>query len=974
MESSPKPRRSWSIRARLALLALAGVLPLVVFATILSMSAIERERTTVRGQAHDRAASLLAAVDRQVAATQTSLELLAASPALTSGDLESFHRLATSARAILGAFGIVVVDRTGQQIVSTVHPFGAPLPKRTELETQNRVFATAKPQISDLVLSAAQRRPILSVEVPVITPPGSDRSSGGGEVAYVLATGLTPDNLSAVLRDQNIPAAWTAAVFDRKGIILARNRELERFLGKPAAPILRREMAKADEGWISSVTSEGEEVYATFLRSSLTGWTVAVGVPRSVVDAPIRRALWLVVGGGSALLLLGLIGASLASRSIALPVRSLAAPALALGRGETPGRPLPGVREVEEVGEALRTAADLLARRLAEREAAEAAHRESEARYRTLIDALPQLVWTCTADGACDYVSRQWLDFTGREEEAQLGYGWVEVVHPDDRASLLETWRRAVETLAPYDAEARIRAADGSYRWFKQRAVPLVAPQPDGTRVEKWFGTSTDITDVVAAREALTRNQERLEALVAERTRALKAEMAERRRAEATLLQAQKVEAIGQLTGGVAHDFNNLLTAVMGNLEIIRRKLAAGGGSSGSDPAGIERLLDSAYRAAGRGAALTQQLLAFARKQHLQPRATDLNEIVAEMDGMLRRTLGSDIRISASLAEGLWPALVDPNQVEAAILNLAVNARDALQEAATRMGRTGGTLSIATANIAAGDPRRPRSLPATASAVDLVAVSVSDTGIGMDGDILARAFDPFFTTKEIGKGSGLGLSQVHGLAQQSGGTVEIRSRPGEGTTVTLFLPRAHATDARDAEPAVMASGPTGLSYDASADDGPAPDVPDARRDALARVLVVDDDDDVRDLIASSLETAGYAVVHASSGNAGLEAIERSGRFALAVVDFAMAGGMNGVAFIRSAQEKQPDLLVLLVTGYAEIEPHDLTGRIPVLKKPFRIGDLVSTVGAILRTASNTVVAAGPSDGNVATLWPPTGHP
>jgi len=294
--------------------------------------------------------------------------------------------------------------------------------------------------------------------------------------------------------------------------------------------------------------------------------------------------------------------------------------------------------------------------------------------------------------------------------------------------------------------------------------------------------------EALRAAEALRRTQDRLSQLNANLEQRVAEAVADRRKAEAALMQAQKMEAIGQLTGGLAHDFNNLLTAVLGNLELIAMRLPKA-------EAGTRRLVEGAIRAAERGARLTQQLLAFARKQTLQLRPVDANQVVRGMGDLLGHTIGNSVRVESDLAEPLWHARVDENQLVLVLLNLAINARDAMPQ--------GGLLRIATRNVGDGDPERPPDLLAG----DFVGIAVTDTGTGMTEEIRARAFEPFFTTKEHGKGTGLGLSQVYGLTKQFGGTVEIDSRVGEGTSVRFYLPRADASLAaiEPEEPAEVAA-------------------------------------------------------------------------------------------------------------------------------------------------------------------------
>ncbi len=530
----------------------------------------------------------------------------------------------------------------------------------------------------------------------------------------------------------------------------------------------------------------------------------------------------------------------------------------------------------------------------------------SERRYRTLAEALPQLVWTSRPDGQRDYFSRQWVEYTGIPEEEQLGLVWLDkVVHPEDRERVRERWMAAVKGQGEYDLELRIRRADGQYRWFKARGTPV----RDEGRTVRWFGTCTDITDIVEARETLRRSREELERLVVERTRnladandRLTTEIAERERTEAALLQAQKLEAVGQLTSGVAHDFNNLLTGVLGNLELLERQLKS--------QESLSRLR-AARLAAERGARLTHQLLAFSRKQRLAPTSLDLNRLISEASDMLFRTIGATVRIETVLTNGLWPALVDPTQIELVLLNLAINARDAMPE--------GGRLTIRTANVGQTDT------PADLAPGEYVLISVSDTGQGMTDEVLTRAMEPFFTTKEPGKGSGLGLSMVHGVATQSGGGLHIDSRLGRGTIVNVYLPRARPVSAaaREREP---------LS---------------AVVHERATIMVVDDDPDVREVAVSSLESRGYHMLAAENGPAALDLLARSGPVDLMIVDMAMPG-MNGVELIRRARERQGDLRAMLVTGYADVAAFAPAEGDLVLQKPYRLDRLAEKVVEALR--------------------------
>jgi len=399
--------------------------------------------------------------------------------------------------------------------------------------------------------------------------------------------------------------------------------------------------------------------------------------------------------------------------------------------------------------------------------------------------------------------------------------------------------------------------------------------------------------------EQIRRAEATLERRVAERTaeleaanRQLASQIMEREKVESALRQAQRLEAVGQLTSGVAHDFNNLLTVILGNVEQMRKQAG--------DPA-LKRRLDMMGEAARRGARLTAQMLAFSRQQKLEPRPVDLNDTVNSMRDLLHSTIGGSVQIAPPrLAADLWPAMIDPTQIELVILNLAINARDAME--------VGGALTISTENVVLGEPGTAEAPPPG----EYVMVSVSDTGSGMTEEVLARAFEPFFTTKEVGKGSGLGLSQVFGLATQSGGGVAIDTEVGRGSTIKVYLPRAGAVPAAQGAKSETA--------------------PSAHEDHLV-VLVVDDDDAVREVTAGLLADLGYDVVEAGSGGAALELIESHDEISAVVLDFAMPG-MNGADLARELRARRPRVPILFATGYADTEALTEIGDHQIVQKPF----------------------------------------
>lgn len=522
-------------------------------------------------------------------------------------------------------------------------------------------------------------------------------------------------------------------------------------------------------------------------------------------------------------------------------------------------------------------------RDITERIAAEAALRESEGRYRGLLEAVPQLVWTCSAGGTCDYFNPQWQEYTGGPAERHYGWAWLDVVHANDRTGLESAWRSALAGGGVFDADARLRRTDGSYRWFKLRAIPVHDAQGE---IARWFGTATEITDLVEARETLRRSNDQLEAAVVARTR-------EREVVLRQLHESQKMESIGQLTGGVAHDFNNLLAVILSSLTLLKKNMP-------DDPR-LTKFIDGAVQGAERGAALTKRLLAFARRQELKLEAVDILKLIPELMDFLRQTVGPSVSIVSEIAPEVHPIKIDANQFELALMNLAVNGRDAMPD--------GGTLTIAAQDEIAGAGRGPRELPPG----KYVRVSVTDTGFGMNEETLAKAMEPFFTTKGVGKGTGLGLSMVHGLTAQSGGAVSITSDVGKGTTVSIWLPRARREDLLKAT------------------DLPAPAAAKARR--KLKVLLVDDDTLVSVNTAYMLTDMGHFVSEASSGPDALRQLEASRqKFDVVITDYAMPG-MNGLELATAVKERYPELPIIMASGYAEL-PADATLGFPRLSKPY----------------------------------------
>jgi PAS domain S-box-containing protein len=522
----------------------------------------------------------------------------------------------------------------------------------------------------------------------------------------------------------------------------------------------------------------------------------------------------------------------------------------------------------------------------------EAAVRESEAQFRTFAEAMLNHVWTATPDGRLDWFNNRVYAYSGAAPGALDGDGWTGLVHSDDVTAAGERWAAALASGADYETEFRLRRADGLYRWHLARAVALLG---DDGAIVRWVGTNTDIEEQKLATAALGDLNAHLEAQVAQRTGELMA-------VEEALRQSQKMEAVGQLTDGIAHDFNNLLAGISGSLEMLDTRIKQGRFEA------IPRYIDAAQGAARRAAALTQRLLAFSRRQTLDPHPVNVNKLIGDLEDLIRRTVGPSVAIEVVGAGGVWPTLVDPNQLENAVLNLCINARDAMPD--------GGRLTIETANKWLDDrAARDHELPPG----QYVSLCVTDTGSGMSPDVIARAFDPFFTTKPLGEGTGLGLSMIYGFVRQSGGQVRIYSEVGQGTTMCLYLPRYTGVE-RHVE---VVADRTDYGFEGNGET----------------VLVVDDEPTVRMLIVDTLEGAGYRVIQAPDGPSGLAILQSDARVDLLITDVGLPGGVNGRQIADAGRVVRPSLKVLFVTGYAEnavIGAGRLGDGMQVMTKPFSI--------------------------------------
>ena len=501
--------------------------------------------------------------------------------------------------------------------------------------------------------------------------------------------------------------------------------------------------------------------------------------------------------------------------------------------------------------------------------------RESEKRLSDIAGIAPVGIFHTNADGDVTYVNEKWCQLGGMTSEAAMGKGWLKAIHPDDLNWVSSKWYQMTSTTKHFENEYRYVSADGEITWCYVQSEPILDEAGD---ILGYVGALTDITS--------------------------------RKQIEEQLSHSQRMDAMGQLTGGVAHDFNNLMAVMIGNAGLLEEAV-------GEDEE-AKQSIEAIKAAVERGASLTSRLLAFSRQSILSPVTTDVSTVVDGLDNMLRRTLGETIDLRFAETSNLWSATMDPYQFEIALINLAFNARDAMPR--------GGTLTIEIANITLDETYAAQQDEVTPG--DYVKVEVSDSGTGITPEVLGKVFEPFFTTKEAGKGSGLGLSMVYGFVKQSMGHITIYSEVGHGTTVKLYLPRSEEVIAKE---------------------GPKDDTWEIARGS-ERILVVEDDEHLRSVPVRLLRKQGYHVVEAIDGKEALERLRGDQQFDLLFSDVVLPGGMNGVEIAEEAKRIQPGIKVLFTTGYAEnavVHNGMLDQDVTLLSKPYPPAKLLEKVRDIL---------------------------
>jgi PAS domain S-box-containing protein len=973
-------RRGLSLRWRLAWLVTAGVVPLLAFSLALQYQEYRREVANTGQQTLALARSMSLLVDEELKRRVAALETLTLSRFSHDGDVETFRQTAESVltREFPGS-KVVLVRQDDQQLMNALTPSDGAQGAR-ELR---QAFKTGQPIVSDVFTGAADRTPVVAIDVPV--------KDADGTVAYVLSMTPLPRAIAGVIDRQAPRHHWIFTVVDRSGVTIARVPNGEEFIGHPASPGLLGHLVSEPEGIVETISPDGVPLLSAFSHSGQYGWGVSIGVPMAELRGPAASAGLRTLAIGGLLFAVGLGFALYGARQIARPIASLRR--LAAG---TEGAMLDsgtGLRETDEVADALIAAeAD---RRSAEREARilragidtiSAGFVIYDERDRLVIcnesyrnffpDTAGMLVpGVGYEDIVRDAVAKgRYPAAKGREEEwiaerfrqqresrdlveQHLSDGrWVLVsksLMPDDYVASLRIDISALKAAeqALMDSEERLRRAqrlaqmgsdlrdlrtdrtewsDETYRIFGVKRETFTPSTKSLLRVvypEDRAKILTAIDQVskgicpepfeyrIVRPDGSVRYIYRENELVLDETGAPRYvagtihDITERRRTEEQLRQSQKMEAIGNLTGGMAHDFNNLLAIIVGNLDLAR-DLAEPGGE-------LREVIQEALEAAWHGADLTRRLLAFARRQPLRPEEININDLATDTLKLLRRLLGEDIDVVLDLGDHIWTVNADPAQLEAAITNLATNARDAMPK--------GGRLIITTAN---------RFLDADYAAShadvapgDYVMIEVSDTGGGMPPDVVNQIFEPFFTTKEPGKGTGLGLSMVFGFLRQSAGHINVYSEPGVGTTFRLYLPRVNRAGAQ-------AETPNALPV---------------ARGAGETVLVVEDNAGVRRVVVRHLEELGYRVLECDHGAAALE-ILRNEKVTLLFTDVVMPGGLDGVELAGLAWQRWPDLKIVLTSGFPQArvnENGDVPGKLQLLSKPYRKEELADALRAAI---------------------------
>ncbi len=849
--------------SRLFLLVAIALLPVIAVQIYNEFDLRRSRQLEVQGQAVSLAKLAAAEQQQIVQGIRQVLVALSELPAIRAEDSNACNAYLASMKQRFPAFlTFIVTDVNGVTFCDTN------LGHKTVNVATRKYFSdalkTGEFTIGDFSIGLAIPRRVIQFVLPFYRD--------DGRIGGVIIAPLGLAWLADYIAKKGVPPGAALAITDRNGTYLARYPDNDRFVGTTIARdrygAMGQRAAAIDVVDVDGI--ERVEGHAS-LGPDSGGLSVSYGLDKaqafSEIQSRTHLGIFLIVVSTTLVLVLTWLGAQ---RFIHRPLGRLVDAANQWRLGEYARRvDIQEKSEIGRVADAFNTMADALEHH--EQELREAKEKAEQAAARIT------MIFESTADSVLTVDRDFRIGFFNERAKAQLGEGREligmklgEAVFDPENTELAQLLGVAIEQQKPVSFE-RYCAHQGV--WHEVNA----SPTSDGLAI--FF---RDVTEHKQALEA-------------------------RRQTEEKLHQSQKMESVGQLTGGVAHDFNNLLTVISGNLELIEDT---------KDLKRVRQFAAAARRATDRGAKLTAQLLAFSRRQKLSPKLVNANQLVLGFQGLIRQAVGEQCEIRLRIDEQLWPCNVDPSLLETALLNLALNGRDAMPD--------GGVLKIETQNVVVSD-KTPGCLPGS-----YVRISVEDTGFGMLPEVRDRVFEPFFTTKEIGKGTGLGLSMVYGFVRQSGGHVTIESAPGEGTTVALYLPKAAEKADAEAEP-VQAPAVSGGSE---------------------RILIVEDNEDLLEVTSAMLTTFGYQVFCAQNGAEAIRIVESGQEFDLLFSDIVMPNGMSGVELARELKRRNANVKILLTSGHAGnvLERHQAAGEFPIIDKPFRLSDLVRRLQSILRAA------------------------
>ncbi|CAN7403738.1 MULTISPECIES: hybrid sensor histidine kinase/response regulator [unclassified Acidovorax] len=733
------------IKSQLFALVLSVLVPASVAAMLAIWYVYQEQQATQETGLKEAARTFSLLVDNELQSRQRVLRTIANAPSLASGDMATFYEFAIK-NAPTPDTTIILFDTSGRQLLNTRVPLGTALPTQRASNINDLMQGDGglSPLVSDVFFAPLGKRYDFVVQVPFME---------GGVVRYFVVMGVNATAIQALLSEQNMPATWLSTIVDRKGTVLARSRDPDKFVGKSSDERLHKLFSSTTQGVTRSVTLDGVAVKTFYQRVDASDWTVVLSIPESEIQSSAIRGAGIFALAAVLLLVISLLVARRIGAGVISRMHRLEMAAEALGRGEQVNYSSQGLVEVDAVG--------------------------------------------------------------------------MRIAQVSDRLLL---------------------------------------------------------------------NQRELELRVAQA-------VADTERAQKALLQGQKMEALGRLTGGIAHEFNNLLQTLSTSLQLAKRA---------NESERVQGLLDTCTKALQRAKALTGQLSAFGRTQDARLETVSLPKHIQDFRQLVDNVLPASITLDVSMSQDAWPVTIDPTQFELAFLNLAINAKDAMP--------SGGTIRVVVGN-------EPGASPAEGLPVgDYVRLRFSDSGIGMTAEIMAKALDPFFTTKRVGEGTGLGLPQAFGFARQAGGTLVLHSREGQGTQVDIYLPRATGAVAGPHASAVRAPEAAGVSG--------------------GTLLFVEDDALVRESVAPALEGGGFFVIMAESADAALACLEAGTKVDFVFSDVVMPGTLNGIDLARTVVSRFPHIKVVLATGYSENRV-SMPG-VQVLAKPYDVADVLR----VLRKAAD----------------------